>query len=162
MSFFLILDNIRSVYNVGSIFRTCDAAGVSKIYLCGVTPAPIDRFGRARKDMAKVALGAEKNVPWEHVADTKVCIQNLKKENIRVVAVEQDARAENASAFSAPSPVAFVFGEETKGLQKDILDVCDDIIEIPMHGTKESLNVSVVVGIILFRQIPLEEDLLTG
>jgi tRNA G18 (ribose-2'-O)-methylase SpoU len=146
----VILDNIRSTYNVGSIFRTCDGAGVSKIFVCGVTPAPVDRFGRVRKDIAKVALGAETSVPWEHVATTQEAIEKLKKENVRIVAVEQSEGAENFKKFSAPESVAFVFGEETKGLTQEILALCDDIIEIPMHGAKESLNVAVVAGIILF------------
>jgi len=147
---YVILDNIRSVHNVGSLFRTCDAAGVSKLYLCGVTPSPTDRFGRVRKDVAKVALGAEKTVPWEHVPTTQDAVAMLKKEGVRVVAVEQDARAQNFKEVSYTAPTAFVFGEETKGLSEDILQLCDGVIEIPMHGKKESLNVSVAAGIILF------------
>jgi len=146
----VILDNIRSVYNVGSVFRTADGAGVSKIYLCGVTPLPTDRFERARKDLAKVALGAEKSVPWEHVATTAEAITTLKQKGTQIVAVEQDARAEDFKSFAPKGDTAFVFGEETKGLSKEILDACDDIIEIPMHGQKESLNVATAVGIILF------------
>lgn len=147
---FVILDNIRSTHNVGSVFRTCDGAGVAKLYLCGVTPTPLDRFGRVQKDVAKVALGAEKTILWEHVATTRACIEQLKKESVHIVAVEQDARAKDYKTFSTKEPVAFVFGEETKGLPKEVLDLVDDIIEIPMHGTKESLNVSVAAGIILF------------
>ncbi len=147
---FVILDNVRSVHNVGSVFRTCDAAGVSKIYLCGATPSPIDRFGRARKDLAKVALGAQNSVPWEHVPTTQEAIAMLKKEGVHIVAVEQDARAKNFKTFSYTAPTAFVFGEETQGLSKDILRVCDEVIEIPMRGRKESLNVSVAAGIVLF------------
>ncbi len=147
---FVILDNVRSVHNVGSLFRTCDAAGVSKLYLCGVTPAPVDRFGRARKDLAKVALGAQNSVAWEHVPTTQEAIAALKKEGVRVVAVEQDARAKAFKMFSYQKPTVFVFGEETKGLSKEVLQLCDEVIEIPMHGKKESLNVSVAAGIILF------------
>lgn len=147
---FVILDNIRSVYNVGSVFRTADGAGVSKIYLCGVTPTPTDRFGRARKDLAKVALGAEETVPWEHVPTTLAAIEKCKQDGVRVVAVEQDSRAKDFASFSAEGDTAFVFGEETKGLSKEILDACDDVIEIPMHGKKESLNVATAAGIILF------------
>lgn len=150
---FVILDNVRSVHNVGSIFRTCDAAGVSKLYLCGVTPSPVDRFGRARKDLAKVALGAQNSVAWEHVEDTKRCVEALKKEGVHVVAIEQDSRAKDFKTFSCVTPTAFVFGEETRGLSKDILQMCDEVIEIPMHGKKESLNVSVAAGVILFSAI---------
>lgn len=146
----VILDNIRSVYNVGSVFRTADGAGVSRIYLCGVTPTPTDRFGRARKDLAKVALGAEETVSWEHVLATLAAIEKCKQDGIRVVAVEQDSRAKDFASHSIEGDTAFVFGEETKGLSKEILDACDDIIEIPMHGQKESLNIATAAGIILF------------
>ncbi|GMU73816.1 MAG: RNA methyltransferase [Candidatus Campbellbacteria bacterium] len=146
----VILDNIRSVHNVGSIFRTCDGAGVSNIYLCGVTPSPIDRFGRARRDFAKVSLGAQNSVAWKHVPSTQDAIVALKKDGVRIVAVEQDTRAKDFKTFSYTAPTAFVFGEETKGISKEVLDMCDDIVEIPMVGKKESLNVSVTAGIILF------------
>ncbi|MBP9771729.1 MAG: RNA methyltransferase [Candidatus Pacebacteria bacterium] len=146
----VILDNIRSVYNVGSIFRTCDGAGVEKIYLCGTTPTPLDRFGRVRKDLAKVALGAEKTVPWEYTKTTEEAIESLKAEGVRVVAVEQSPSAISYKTFKQTSKIAFVFGNETDGVSKQVLDMCDTIVEIPMHGAKESLNVSVVAGIILF------------
>ena len=90
---FVVLDNIRSVENTGSIFRTSDGAGVSKIYLCGTTPTPINRFGRARKDFVKVSLGAEKTVPWECAKSTKDVIVHLNQENVQVVAVELDKNA---------------------------------------------------------------------
>jgi tRNA G18 (ribose-2'-O)-methylase SpoU len=147
---FVILDNIRSVHNVGSIFRTSEGAGVSKIYLCGVTPSPIDRFGRIRKDFAKVSLGTEKIISWESVSNTEDVIEKLKAEGVCVVAVEQDKCAKNIKEMLFSKPTAFVFGEETKGISKEILNKCDDIVEIPMYGTKESLNVSVVAGIVLF------------
>jgi tRNA G18 (ribose-2'-O)-methylase SpoU len=146
----LILDNIRSVHNVGSIFRTADAAGVSKIYLAGVTPAPIDRFGRARKDFAKVSLGAEKSVPWEQVKNVSEVIEELKKEAVKVVAVEQSSNSVSLYDFKPAEKVAYVLGSETEGLSADVLEVCDEIVEIPMKGEKESLNVSVTAGIILF------------
>lgn len=146
----VILDNIRSVYNVGSIFRTCDAAGVSKIYLCGTTPTPIDRFGRARKDLAKVALGAETAVPWEHVSDTKEAISACKAEGGSVIAVEQAEDALDHRKLEVAGLVAFVFGNEVDGISQEIRNLCDQTIEIPMHGSKESLNVAVSVGVILF------------
>ncbi|QQR82221.1 RNA methyltransferase [Candidatus Campbellbacteria bacterium] len=151
MNTYVILDNIRSVHNVGSIFRTCDAAGVSKLYLCGVTPTPVDRFGRNRKDLAKVALGAQDCVAWEYAEETNDVIQKLTKDGVRVIAVEQDPRSKPCTDISVQGPVAFVFGNEVGGVSHDVLAECDEVIEIPMKGKKESLNVSVAVGIILFR-----------
>lgn len=147
----LALHNIRSTHNVGSIFRTADAAGVSKIYLCGLTPAPVDRFGRARKDIAKVALGAEKTVEWEAVKDIKELIKALKKDSFKIIAVEQDKKSVDYKKANMGRKSVIILGNEVDGIEKDILDVCDEIIEIPMKGKKESLNVSVVAGIILFR-----------
>jgi len=149
----VILDNIRSVYNVGSIFRTADALGVDKIYLCGCTPTPIDRFGRARKDLAKVALGAEKDIVWEYVKETKDIIKKLKKDlpaqagGFQIIAVEQDKKSINFKKIVAKYPVAIVMGNEVGGIDKKTLDLCDLIAEIPMVGNKESLNVSVSFGI---------------
>jgi len=143
----IILDNIRSVYNVGSIFRTSDALGVDKIYLCGCTPTPTDRFGRARKDLAKVALGAEKDIAWEYVKVTKDIIKKLKKEKFQIIAVEQDKKSINFKKVVAKYPVAIVMGNEVGGIDKKTLGLCDLIAEIPMVGNKESLNVSVSFGI---------------
>ncbi|MCR4274655.1 MAG: TrmH family RNA methyltransferase [Candidatus Campbellbacteria bacterium] len=151
MNTYVILDNIRSVHNVGSIFRTCDAAGVTKLYLCGLTPIPVDRFGRVRKDMAKVALGAEKNAAWEYAYNTQDVIEKLKQDGVWIVAVEQNPHSKLCTDISVQGPIAFVFGGEVAGISKEILKMCDEIIEIPMRGKKESLNVSVTVGIILFR-----------
>ena len=146
----VLLHNVRSAHNVGSIFRTADAAGVSKIYLTGHTPAPLDRFGRIRKDIAKTALGAEKHVPWEHHASSTRPIARLKKEGWKIVGVEQDARARDYRAFKIKNRTVFVFGNEVRGLSKDLRKKCDALVKIPMHGKKESLNVSVVAGIVLF------------
>jgi tRNA G18 (ribose-2'-O)-methylase SpoU len=153
MNIVLILHNIRSVYNVGSIFRTADAGGVSKIYLIGVTPTPKDRFGGFRKDFSKVALGAEKIVEWERVEEFFRVCEKLKKDGFEVLAVEQDKRSIPYNEYrlnKKNSRIALVFGEETKGLQKSVLDKCDEVLEIPMRGKKESLNVSVAVGIVVF------------
>lgn len=143
----VILDNIRSVYNVGSIFRTSDALGVDKIYLCGVTPAPTDRFGRARQDLAKVALGAEKDIAWEHISDIKEIIKKLKKEKFQIIAVEQDKKSVDFKKVKAKNKVVIVMGTEVTGIDKKTLALCDVIAEIPMVGNKESLNVSVSFGI---------------
>ena len=143
----VILDNIRSVYNVGSIFRTSDALGVDKIYLCGCTPTPTDRFGRARKDLAKVALGAEKDIAWEYIKETKEIIKKLKKDGFQIIAVEQDKKSVNFKKIMPKYPVGIVMGNEVGGIDKITLGLCDLIAEIPMVGDKESLNVSVSFGI---------------
>jgi len=147
----LILHNIRSAHNVGSIFRTADAADVSKILLTGYTPAPLDRFGRPRSDVAKAALGAERTVPWEAHRTIARTIARLKKDGARVVAVEQDARAQAYRSFRAKGKTVFIFGNEVRGLPKSVLASADAVIEIPMRGSKESLNVAVAAGIVLFR-----------
>lgn len=145
----ILLHNIRSAHNVGSIFRTADAAGVAKIYLTGYTPCPIDRFGRPQKDIAKTALGAEKSVPWEYAKTAQEVIKRLKKEGWSIVGVEQDVRSRDYRE-TLPAKCAFVFGNEVRGLSPALRDVCDILVEIPMHGKKESLNVSVTAGIVLF------------
>ncbi|MFA6227415.1 MAG: TrmH family RNA methyltransferase [Candidatus Paceibacterota bacterium] len=143
----VVLDNIRSVYNVGSIFRTSDALGVDKIYLCGCTPTPKDRFGRERKDLAKVALGAERNIEWEYAKDTAELLKKLKKEKYQIVAVEQAENSVNYKKVKTGKTVALVMGEEVNGMSKKVLKLADVIAEIPMQGKKESLNVSVAFGI---------------
>ncbi len=148
---YLILHNIRSAYNVGAILRTADGAGVQKVYLCGYTPAPIDRFGRVRTDIAKAALGAEASVSWESVPHTQTLITTLQKEGVRVVAVEQDARAQPYTTLTLDAtPLALILGEEVAGIPLEIIDQSDASIEIPMFGSKESLNVSVAAGVVLF------------
>lgn len=150
MKIVLILNNIRSVENVGSIFRTADGAGVEKIYLVGTTPAPIDRFGRNRADMAKVALGAEKNIYWEQADDITKLIKNLKKDGYNIVALEQDKKSISYKKFRSSGDVVLIVGNEVDGIANGVLRQCDAIIEIPMKGKKESLNVSVATGIALF------------
>ena len=151
-SFCLVLHNIRSVYNVGSIFRTADAAGVEKIILSGYTPSPTDHFGLPRKDFAKVSLGAEQTIPWIQTKTLAAAIKQLKKENYFVVAVEQAPNATSLFDFEAPrnKKLALVLGNEVRGIAKQSLKSMDAIIEIPMRGKKESLNVSVAAGIVLF------------
>ena len=148
---FLILHNIRSVHNVGSIFRTGDAAGVTKLFLTGYTPTPTDRFGRTRKDMAKVALGAEKNIPWEYYKNPIAIITKLKKRGIQVVALEQTKDSIDYKKLKPRFPLVLIVGNEVGGISKDILKKCDTVCEIPMIGKKESLNVGVALGVALFR-----------
>jgi 23S rRNA (guanosine2251-2'-O)-methyltransferase len=147
----VILHDIRSHYNVGAIFRTCDGAGVSKIYLTGYTPAPEDRFGREVAEISKTALGAEKFVAWEKVEDTLLVVQKLKAEGVTVVAVEQSESSVMLNDFVTPEKVAYVFGSETEGVPLEVLAEVDVVLELPMLGQKESLNVSVTAGIVLFR-----------
>ncbi len=143
----VILDNIRSVYNVGSIFRTADALGVDKIFLCGCTPTPLDRFGRERKDLAKVALGAEKTIKWEHRDNTDELLKELKKKKYFIVAIEQDKKSVDYKKIKIKYPLVILMGTEVDGINKKTLKLVDTIAEIPMVGNKESLNVSVAFGI---------------
>ena len=149
----LLLHNIRSTHNVGAIFRTADAVGVKKIYISGYTPAPIDRFGRTRSDISKASLGAENTVEWENISDVKRLIKNLKKEKFSIVGVEQDKRSIDFRKSKVKGNVLLIVGNEVDGMDKDTLDLCDHILEIPMLGQKESLNVSVATGIVLYALI---------
>jgi tRNA G18 (ribose-2'-O)-methylase SpoU len=150
---FLILHNIRSVVNVGAMFRTAEAAGVSKIYLTGYTPAPIDRFGKKRTDFAKAALGAEELVPYEVYKNIGALITKLKKEKIKLIALEQAQNSVNYKKIKLTDPTAIIVGNETEGITPALLKKADAIAEIPMHGKKESLNVSVALGVLLFQII---------
>lgn len=157
----VILDNIRSAHNVGSMFRTADGAGVSKLYLVGITPAPTDRFGRVQPEIKKTSLGATESVAWEKVGsggdtagdEAKGLIARLKADGFTVVAVEQSPKAISFHDFTRPEKVAYILGAEVEGVQPALLNAVDQIIEIPMHGQKESLNVSVTAGIILFQKL---------
>lgn len=146
----ILLHNVRSAHNVGSIFRTADAAGVARLYLSGYCPQPVDRFGRAQKDIAKTALGAERTVSWEYHASPAALLARLRQEGWRIVGVEQDPRAHDYRAHARREKTLYVFGNEVRGLSPQLRDACDELVEIPMRGQKESLNVSVAAGIILF------------
>ncbi len=148
----VVLSNIRSAHNVGSIFRTADAVRTKMIYLCGVTPAPLDKFGRPVSDIAKVALGAEKNIPWEKSVSIIRTLKKLKREGYTIISIEQDTRSISLDKFdfSAGERMVFVLGNEVDGLPKKVLDISNGIIEIPMFGGKESLNVSVAFGVVAY------------
>lgn len=148
-----VLDNIRSVYNVGSIFRTCNAVGIEKIILCGITPTPLDKKGRRRSDFAKVALGAEDRIHWEHVEMTKEVLKRLKEDGFHIIAIEQDERSVDYKTvfLEEGKNIAFVIGAEVDGMNKETIDLCDTVVEIPMLGTKESLNVTIAFGIAAYR-----------
>ena len=165
----VLLHNIRSTHNVGSIFRTSDALGVNKIYLSGYTPTPLDRFGKPRKDVAKVALGAERIIPWEYIKKPEEVIKKLKKakpnsknsvarfteggfrEKYKVIGIEQSKKSIDYKKVKVTYPVLFIVGNEVDGIPKNVLSLCDIVAEIPMRGDKESLNVSVAFGVALFR-----------
>ena len=152
----VILDNIRSAHNVGSIFRTSDGAGVSRILLGGYTPAPIDRFGREQPEITKTSLGATKTVPWESVAAEALGakIKELQTAGFTIVAVEQANDSVLLQDFSLQGKTCYIFGNEIEGVRSEILNLSDTILEIPMQGHKESLNVGVSVGIVLFNARP--------
>ncbi|HMO78742.1 MAG TPA: TrmH family RNA methyltransferase [Candidatus Paceibacterota bacterium] len=159
----LVLHDIRSVLNIGSIFRTSDAVGVSKIYLTGYSPGPIDRFGRERNDFKKTALGSEKTVDWEILNEENNILDfilQLKKQKCLIVGLEQNEKSIDYKKFCddvcrtenfKTKKIAIFVGREVDGLSGEIIDLCDFIVEIPMFGKKESLNVSVATAIFLFR-----------
>ena len=146
----LIMHNIRSVQNVGAMFRTADAAGINKIYLTGDTPTPLDRFGRIRKDLAKSALGAQNFVSWEQRKNIFLLLFKLKSEKFLIVGIEQAKNSVDYKKVKLQHKNAFIVGAEVTGIPKNILEKCDLIAEIPMRGKKESLNVSVACGVALF------------
>lgn len=150
---FVLLHDIRSIHNVGSIWRTANAVGVDKIFLSGYTPLPMDRFGRERKDFAKVALNSQKSVGWECVKNPVTIIKRLKKEGVFVVAVEQAENSVDYKKVKIKKPVLFIVGNEVGGVPKKLQNLADVVAEIPMKGDKESLNVSVAFGVAVFRML---------
>jgi|SRR5581483_4300782 len=152
--FFVICDNIRSLENIGSIFRTADAIGVTKIFLCGISgKAPVGEDQAVyiqRKigtQISKTALGAQNHVPFEYYSQTGRLIDKLKKQGVTVVALEQDKKSILYSKLKPKFPLALLLGNEVTGISKKLLQKADAIIELPMHGSKESLNVSVAFGV---------------
>jgi len=140
----LVLHNIRSRFNVGAIFRTADAAGIDKIILSGITPAP------PHPKINKVALGAEETVPFESHRQTARVINQLKRSKYLIVALEQSSQSIAYTKFRPKYPLAILLGSEVKGLPASLLKICHQTMEIPMHGKKESLNVGIALGIVLF------------
>ena len=142
----IILDNIRSLNNIGSVFRTCDAFLISKVYLCGITAKP------PHKDIHKTALGSTESVEWEYVKNTMELVQRLKEQGIKVISIEQAQNAIVLSDFSpqANANYAIVFGNEVKGVSQEVVSASDHVIEIPQYGTKHSLNISVSCGVVVW------------
>lgn len=147
----VILENVRSMENVGSIFRTCDAVGVNKIFLTGHTPGPLDKFNRPQGKLIKASLGAEKTVEWEKIDDAVSILKKLKKEGFCIIAVEQGRGSKQYSKVKAKPKTVFIFGSEVEGVSSKALALADVLAEIPMKGQKESLNVAVSAGVALFR-----------
>lgn len=142
----VVLDNIRSLNNIGSVFRTSDAFLVEKIYLCGITAQP------PHKDIQKTALGSTDSVNWEYRKDTLKLVEDLKKEGICIAAIEQAEDAVMLNEYS-PEPnkkIALVFGNEVKGVSQEVVNASDTVIEIPQFGTKHSLNIAVSAGMLIW------------
>lgn len=142
----IILDNIRSLNNIGSVFRTADAFLIQKIYLCGITATP------PHKDIHKTALGSTETVDWEYAKDTKEVIKALKSKNIHIISIEQAEEAVMLNDFAPETDAtyALVFGNEVKGVSQDVVDASDKVLEIPQYGTKHSLNISVSCGVVVW------------
>lgn len=142
----VVLDNIRSCNNIGSVFRTSDALLIEKVVLCGITATP------PNKDIHKTALDAEKSVPWEYFEETEEAVQKLKEAGYRVYAIEQVENSISLPDFipAKDEKLALVFGNEVKGVQQSVVNGCDGAIEIPQYGTKHSFNISVSAGIVLW------------
>ncbi len=147
----IILDNIRSTFNVGSIFRTADATGCTEILLCGITATP------ENPKMLKTSLGAEKTIKWQYYTHTLEAIEDLKKEKIPIYAVEITKNSKHFQKFKyfkeKTKTIALIFGHEKNGISEPILDQCNDYIYIPMKGKKESLNVCITASILIFEAL---------
>ena len=137
----VICDSLRSLYNVGSIFRTSDSLGVNKVWLCGITGTP------EQKGVQKVALGAEESVPWEQAKSAWRVVERLKKAGFKIIALELTKDSKNIKIFKPEYPLALIVGNEVNGVSPALLKRCDAVIHIPMKGIKESMNVSVAYGI---------------
>jgi 23S rRNA (guanosine2251-2'-O)-methyltransferase len=148
----LVLDSVRSKENVGALFRTADAAGVSEVILCGITPQPVNRFGNIDSKIAKAALGAELYVPWRYAESCAAAVRELQKSGYTVIALEQTDTSVDYTAVGCDknAKLALIVGNEVDGVSADVLRVVDVAIEIPMYGKKESLNVTVAAGIALY------------
>jgi tRNA G18 (ribose-2'-O)-methylase SpoU len=149
----VILDNIRSMNNVGSIFRTCDAFVIEKLYLCGITATP------PHKNITKTALGATESIDWEYVENVKELVGHLKNNNIKVYLIEQTDSSVLLNRFQFPKEkMAIVLGNEVFGVTDTLLPLCDGAIEIPQQGTKHSLNVTIAAGIVLWEAFKIYRD----
>lgn len=142
----MILDNIRSAHNVGSVFRTSDSFGIDFVALCGICAVP------PSAEIHKSALGAEEAVPWKHYDDTLSAVEDLRKQGYTIISVEQTERAVDITGLRAVAgqKTAYIFGNEVDGVRQDVVDASDHAVVIPQFGTKHSLNVSVCAGVVLW------------
>jgi len=140
----VVLDNVRSLNNIGSVFRSCDAFRIEKLILCGISTPPPHR------DIHKSALGAELSVIWEYFENTTNALAELKSKGFRIFAIEQTTKSISLQEFKISGPSAIVFGHEIHGVSPEVLALCESAIEIPQFGTKHSLNIAVSVGIVLW------------
>jgi len=150
---YAVVENVRSLFNVGAVFRSADGINASGLYLTGFTGCP------PRKEISRVALGAEETVPWHYERNTLAVVDTLHSQNVQVVALEQTSNSVDYRTFPYQWPVAVVFGHEVTGVQKETLDVCDGVVHIPMLGHKVSLNVSVAAGIMLYQLLSSYQNL---
>lgn len=144
---YIILDNLRSAYNVGAIFRTCDAFLVEKLFLCGITAHP------PSKKLKKTAMSSELYVPWEYVRETVDAVRLLQKQGIKVYSCERTEESKSIKDIEFSYPCGLVFGNEAEGIREKVLETSDEIVEIPMMGFKNSLNVATTVGIVLYETV---------
>jgi len=144
MPSYAVLDNIRSVWNVGSIFRTADAVALAGLCLCGMTATP------PRPDMEKTALGATLSVPWNYWRDSATAVREMKERGLKIIALEQSPQSVGWEEYTYPFPHALVVGHEVSGVRPEILELADEVVEIPMAGSKHSLNVAVSFGVLAF------------
>jgi tRNA G18 (ribose-2'-O)-methylase SpoU len=154
----VILNNVRSALNVGSIFRTSSGIGIDKIYLCGITPIPFETSSKyagqnkKRKDFVKTSLGAEDEIAWEYRENILELVEEMKKQNFEIIALEQNEESMDYKSIKIEKEnVAIVVGSETDGIQKEVLEMSDKIVEIPMLGLKESLNVTIAYAILVYK-----------
>lgn len=145
LPFHVVLNDVRSLHNVGSIFRTADGAGVSKLWICGITGFPPD------SKISKTALGAEKSVPWEYRRDPAGLLRELKEQGFKIVLLEQMEKSVPYEVFEPEAPVCLVLGNEVAGVTPELGSLCDAAVEIEMAGVKNSLNVTVAFGIVAYR-----------
>lgn len=143
----VVLDDVRSLYNVGSVFRSCDAFRVEAVYLCGITATP------PNAEIHKTALGGEDSVDWEYFANTEDAVKKLKEKGYFVYSIEQvegSTKLQELTSLPSPKGYAVIFGNEVKGVKQSVVDMSDGCLEIPQFGTKHSLNVSVTAGIVVW------------
>lgn len=146
-----LLDNIRSVLNVGSIFRTANGLGVDEIILCGITPTPLDKKGERRKDFAKVALGSEESLIWTYEENALTVVTKYKERGFQIIALEQSEKSIDYKKVKVEKDVLLIVGSEVDGVNKELLSEADIVTHIPMMGLKESLNVTIAFGIAGYR-----------